>query len=66
MNTIQTFVQFMAMIMHKISVKETWTPETGWTWNVYTYKEDELNDMLAFLRDLDARNVTYVHTVEEE
>lgn len=50
--------------MHKISVKESWNPETGWTWKVYTYRDDELNEMLAFLRDLDARHITYVHAVE--
>ena len=49
---------------HQISVKESWNPETGWTWKVYTYMDDELNEMLAFLRDLDERHVTYVHGVE--
>lgn len=54
------------MRVHRISVQSDWNPVDGWSWTVYTYRDDELNDMLAFLRGLDAQFIRYVHSIEEE
>ena len=49
--------------MHKISALTSTDPDE---WVEYLYCDDELNEMLAYLRDLEARNIPYEHTVDAD